>query len=287
MYQLIDFGDGLKLESLSGHTIVRPSPAAELSRRALRDRWSTYRSIYELPRKAWTHNRPWPADLMIDCGNFRMPVHPTPFGHIGVFPEQFENWKWLQQRRPTPPVGNARPLALNLFAYTGASTIALALAGYDVVHVDAAKPNVAAAKQSVDANGLAGVSIRYMVDDAAKFTAREVRRERKYGTIVLDPPAYGHTPKGKTWRIERDLWPLLENCLRLVDPAGFRLLVTGHSPQVVAGDVIKYFQQASLTKRFSVAFDSGRSVLKDLSGRSLDAGFFVRVEAPGSIQAQA
>jgi len=170
-------------------------------------------------------------------------------------------------------------MALNLFAYTGASTIALALAGYDVVHVDAAKPNVSAAKDAVDANGLAAATIRYMVDDAAKFTARELRRKRKYQNIVLDPPAYGHTPKGKTWRIERDVWPLLENCLRLVDPDGFRLLITGHSPQVVAADVIHFLRRASIIKQRSVQFDSGRSTLNDLSGRSLDAGFYVRVEA--------
>ena len=208
-----------------------------------------------------------------------MPVRPTPFGHIGVFPEQFDNWNWIQASQPPRDRRETRPMALNLFAYTGASTIALALAGYDVVHVDAAKPNVSAAKDAVDANGLAAATIRYMVDDAAKFTARELRRKRKYQNIVLDPPAYGHTPKGKTWRIERDVWPLLENCLRLVDPDGFRLLITGHSPQVVAADVIHFLRRASIIKQRSVQFDSGRSTLNDLSGRSLDAGFYVRVEA--------
>ncbi|TWU40869.1 class I SAM-dependent methyltransferase [Novipirellula artificiosorum] len=281
MYQLIDFGAGRKLESLSGYTIERPSPAAENVRRLQPRRWDNVDSVYDSSRKQWIHRSPWQEGLNIDCGDFRMPVRPTPFGHIGVFPEQSGNWRWLSLK-PVSWKGPERPLALNLFAYTGASTIALSSARYDVVHVDAAKPNVAAAKEAARFNGLQAAPIRYLVDDARALVAREVRRQRQYHTLVLDPPAYGHTPKGKTWRLERDLWPLIDNCLHLIDPACFRLLVTGHSPQVAERDVIDHLRKSdrlrSVFRRDALVTTAERSTLSDSAGRHLDAGFYVRVE---------
>lgn len=174
--------------------------------------------------------------------------------------------------------------ALNLFAYTGASTIALARAGYSVAHVDAAKPNVQAARLAAETNDLSGASIRYLVDDAAKFAAREVRRQRKYQTILMDPPAYGHSPKGKAWRLERDLWPLLNDCLKLLDKDSFRLLITGHSPEVGQQEILQFLRQNEFLKPFlgssRLNIESGRSQLRDEEDRSLDAGFFVRVQMP-------
>ncbi len=206
-----------------------------------------------------------------------MPVRPTPFGHIGLFPEQADNWRWLQQPVACDP---DQRTALHLFAYTGAGTMSLAASGYSVAHVDAAKPNVQAAKAAAAINGFADRPIRYLVDDAAKFAAREVRRGRRYQTIVLDPPAYGHGPAGRAWRIERDLWPLLENCLRLAEPGSFRMLITGHSPEVDADDVRGFLSETELlpnSGRACMRIDSGRSELKDQADRRLDAGFFVRV----------
>ncbi|MFG0262645.1 MAG: class I SAM-dependent methyltransferase [Novipirellula sp. JB048] len=276
-YQLIDFGEGRKLESLSGHLISRPSPAALGHRRHQPKRWREADSVYHADKKRWSHAADWPAALSVDCGRFRMPVRPTPFGHIGLFPEQVENWAWLSAE-PAAPTAQA----LNLFAYTGASTMALASAGFEVVHLDAAKPNVSAAKMAAEFNELSDATIRYMVDDAAKFAARERRRQRRYHTIVMDPPAYGHSPTGKTWRLERDLWPLLDDCFELLEPAGFRILITGHSPQVEAADVIGYLVRDKRLKRADQAgrlrYRSGRSTLRDEAGRSLDAGFYVRVE---------
>ena len=312
-YQLIDFGDGRKLESLAGHLVDRPSPAAEGNPKLHPARWSDADSIFAPPpatpgqaKRRWVHRRAWPPSLVIDCGRFhrevshrtgrhgsenfaeavafRMPVRPTPSGHIGLFPEQADNWRWLMSTSPPSSrrtAGNAGD-ALNLFAYTGASTLALIAAGFRVAHVDAAKPNVQATRRAAQVNGWSDAPIRYLVDDAATFAAREVRRGRRYHTIVLDPPAYGHTPKGKAWRLERDLWPLLENCTRLLDPANFRLLITGHSPQVDQHDVAEFLRvplgTSSEPKRHPATHtELGRSQLIDSAGRALDAGFFVRV----------
>lgn len=280
-YQLIDFGMGRKLESLSGYVIERPSPAAV--DKPVRDpsRWRHAKAAYDNHQREWEQRFPWPAELLIDCGAFQMPVRPTPYGHIGLFPEQQENWRWLGT--PANELSEARA-ALNLFGYTGASTVALAQAGYSVAHVDAAKPNVQAARQAAKCNELSDAPIRYLVDDAAKFAARETRRQRKYQTILLDPPAYGHSPKGRAWRLERDLWPLLNDCLQLLEQDSFRLLVTGHSPEIGQHEVLEFLRQTAFLKPFQgssrLIIDSGRSQLKDERGRSLDAGFFVRVQTP-------
>lgn len=160
--------------------------------------------------------------------------------------------------------------------------MALVSAGFRVAHVDAAKPNVDAARSAANLNGWTDPPIRFLVDDAAKFAAREVRRGRNYHTIVLDPPAYGHSPKGKAWRLERDLWPLLESCFQLLDAGDFRLLVTGHSQEVRRQDVVRYLQHSEFLRHrkddAGLLLDSGRSQLVDATGRLLDAGFYVRVE---------
>ncbi len=274
-YRLIDFGGGRKLELLSGRLIDRPSPAAENFGRMRPQQWDDAESYYDAKSKRWLHRSPWPESLQLHCGGFKMPARPTPFGHIGLFPEQAANWAWLQS-----PVTGSDLRALNLFAYTGASTMALVSAGFAVAHVDAAKSNVAAARQAAKINQWIDRPIRYLVDDAAKFAAREVRRARRYHTIVLDPPAYGHGPEGNAWRLQRDLWPLLEDCLRLTGDADFRILVTGHSPQVGSEDVEQFFRNTGLlptAARNALRITSGRSQLIDDFDRPLDAGFFVRV----------
>ncbi|MGB7345438.1 MAG: class I SAM-dependent methyltransferase [Pirellulaceae bacterium] len=280
-YRLIDFGDGRKLESVAGRLIDRVSPAAETARPQSRELWQQAVSRFCSNTKKWIHREPWPDDLVVNCDGFVMPVRPTPFGHIGLFPEQFENWRWLRSHRGDD-VAATQKSALNLFGYTGASSMALASVGYQVAHVDAAKPNVQSAGDAAKRNGWADYPIRYLVDDAAKFVAREVRRNKRYDTIVLDPPAYGHSPKGKAWRLERDLWPLLENCISLVDPTDFRMLITGHSPDVNSTDVVDFVGRRLKGFRSSQTdgrrIESGRSQLVDRTLRKLDAGFYVRIE---------
>ncbi len=274
-YELIDFGDGRKLESLGGYVIDRPSPAATDTVRSRAADWCRADARFDDAERRWRMRRPWPEPLAVDCGKFTMPVRPTPFGHIGLFPEQRDNWQWLSSGMAQTGDG-----ALNLFAYTGASTLAMVTAGYAVAHVDAAKPNVTAAGEAAHQNGWAEPPIRFLVDDAAKFVSRERRRGRVYHTIALDPPAYGHGPQGRSWRIERDLWPLLEDVIELLPKHRFRLLVTGHSPQVDHRDVVRYLKQHPwLGSIFSgLHVTARRSQLTDSSGRQLDTGFVVRVE---------
>jgi 23S rRNA (cytosine1962-C5)-methyltransferase len=316
-YSLLDFGDGRKLESFAGYVVDRPCPAAEGIARAWPNRWQHSDARFDLATRRWQFRQPWPSQLTIDCASFSMPVQPTPFGHVGLFPEQDENWRWLTRigrqlvadPRVTAEVacsqqaganleeslpsldstGRARVWSLNLFGYTGASTMAMVAAGLAVTHVDAARPSVQACRQAATANGWGESVIRYMVEDAAKFVGREVRRGRRYAMVVLDPPTYGHSPNGRAWRLERDLWPLLDDCLQLLGDARepFGLLVTGHSPIVGQDDVSEFLRThrklQAVQRDSGLNLLSGRSKLLDSKGRQLDAGFYVRLwSLPGT-----
>ncbi|MDA8697183.1 S41 family peptidase [Rhodopirellula sp.] len=251
-YQLVDFGRGRKLEDLGGYRVDRPSPAAIGMTQKLPGVWQEADAFYDTERQSWTFRNPWPNALQLDCGGFWMPVQPTPYGHIGLFPEQASNWSWIRKRvtawlgtdfERSSSMGTSTSAAktvsntkrqgacamstlqsslqqddqafwgLNLFGYTGASSLAMVSAGLSVAHVDAAKPNVQSCKLAAECNGWGDAPVRYLVDDALKFSQREVRRGRRYQMVVLDPPAYGHSPAGKAWRLERDLWPLLDACV--------------------------------------------------------------------------
>lgn len=289
-YQLIDFGDGRKLESLAGYVVDRPSPAAEgFLPTANRRMWLDADARYDSDQRIWEIRKPWPESISLEFGRVRLPFRATPFGHIGCFPEQLPNWRWLGEtiaKLTDERLSAPRPLeCLNLFAHTGGSTLALAARDAAVTHVDAAKPSVTAARQIAAENRLGEAKVRYLVEDAASYVAREVRRVRKYDLIVLDPPGYGHGPSGKTWRISRDLWPLLDDCLRLLPTFGAAMLVTGHSETPDQNEVADYLRQritgagqtielATMANRLRIA--TGRSELIDLAGRRLDAGYFVR-----------
>ncbi|MBB3208461.1 23S rRNA (cytosine1962-C5)-methyltransferase [Rhodopirellula rubra] len=314
-YQLLDFGNGRKLESLAGRLVDRPCPAADHAVPHDPSLWRDADSHFDLDTRTWTHRTPWPEQLHVEILTsnktrepegapanienevlLRVPAQPTPFGHIGIFPEQIGNWRWLHRTAPTAelPARAKQKQALNLFAYTGASTITMARDGMKVAHVDAAKPNVEAAKRVAAANDLHDAPIRYLVDDATAFVQREIRRGNRYHTVVLDPPAYGHGPKSKraprspgkrparqaqAWRIQRDLPDLLDNCFELISGKTFRILVTGHSAEMDQSDVRQWMRKKlanSRLGRMQPQFKTGRMTLTDRSGRKLDAGFYVR-----------
>lgn len=289
-YELIDFGNGRKLESLAGYLVNRPSPAASSAAPKLSRLWSKVDAYFDDAKHVWKFHNSWPQDLSVSGGSFRLPLRATPFGHIGAFPEQRPHWNWLAstvasiaEKLPktvsTGAESTAAIKALNLFAHTGGSTLAMAAAGAHVTHVDAAKPNVLAAREAARASDLGEAPIRYIIDDAMKFTAREVRRKRDYNVVVLDPPAYGHSPDGKAWRIERDLWPLLDLTLELFKPGPGAILFTGHTDGIEHYDIRDYLKQHARLHfaKPSLRFDCGRSQLSDRSGRTLDAGYYVRV----------
>jgi 23S rRNA (cytosine1962-C5)-methyltransferase len=229
-YQLLDFGQGRKLERFGTYVLDRPAPAAEgpLPARSPADWQKAHarfeRTSAESGRWIWKEHPRQPWTVTHDAITFQL--KPTEFGHLGVFPEQVENWDWISRRvRQTE-----RALrVLNLFAYTGGSTLTAAAAGAEVTHVDAARNVVAWARRNAELSGLHDAPIRWIVEDAPTFVARELRRGNRYDAVILDPPSYGHGPKGRPWKLTSDLAALLKVCAEIVENSPAMLLLTCHT----------------------------------------------------------
>jgi 23S rRNA (cytosine1962-C5)-methyltransferase len=286
-YRLVDFGDGRKLEEFNGVLLDRPCPAAENSSRSRDANWDRAKRISKSGKQQKAARFPdW--TLPVDEIGMKLGLRLTPFGHVGVFPEQLSNWRWLQQQVQRLASGRDALQCLNLFAYTGGSTLALALAGQSVaadvqvVHVDAAQPTVKWASENAELSGLQSAPIRWIVEDASKFAQREVRRRRQYQVIVLDPPTFGHGPSGRRRDMRLELQELVANCCQLLDPGGGCILLTGHSTlpsdidceQLLTSHLEHAGQKISNVER-------GRSVLISQHAGELDAGYLIRTICAG------
>ena len=271
MYELVDFGDGRKLERIAGRLIDRPCPAADGFERSL-NRWPEADAVFELTkghRGIWRHTHLWQ-----DAWPYREPfgvfdLALTPFGHIGVFPEQRDNWNWLLSNSASV-VGLK---LLNLFAYSGGSTLAAARAGASVTHVDSARNIVNRARSNAARSGLADRPVRWIAEDALRFVEREIRRGNSYDGVILDPPTYGHgVSKGQLWNIDEDLPRLLALLADLI-PRCRLMLCTCHSP-----GISKSVLKRMLAARFQVPKNSeaGKMSLCTADDRRLPAGVFVR-----------
>ena len=217
----------------------------------------------------------WESDeLTLPVGDlgFSMKLSPLPSGQIGVFPEQWDNWQWIARQTSR----TEKPLkVLNLFAYTGGSTLAAAVGGAQVTHVDAAKSMVTRARENAELSGLAEAPIRWIVEDALKFCEREVKRGNQYDAVILDPPSYGHGPKGEEWSINRDLLPLLELCGALTAERRRFVLCTCHSPGIGPGELSAYLSEG-LFGHCGQPPDSGELFLRSSDGRHLHSGVYAR-----------
>lgn len=287
-YQLIDFGavpgrGGRKLERFGSLTVDRPCPAAD---KPIGDSsaWLEADARYNGAKVGdgkWTPKQlaDGPAiSVPIDKNaTFQMQLELTPAGQVGLFPEQYANWRWIAQQ-----VGRStRTLrVLNLFGYTGGSTLAAALgpriaAGAEVTHVDASKPSVALARRNAELSGLAEAPVRWIVEDAVKYCRREVKRGSRYDAVVLDPPSYGHGPKGEEWKLERDLPGLLDLVAELVERSPVFLLATCHTPGVGPAELSAYLSDA-IVGHCGQPPASGRLWLKTDDGRRLESGVYAR-----------
>lgn len=266
-YELLDFGEGRKLERLGGHIVDRPSPAAELIKLGDRALWSQAVARYDRDTARWQGDVPSDWTARHEQATFQL--RATEFGHVGLFAEQAANWDWI-----TAQVRAAgRPLkVLNLFAYTGGSTLAAAAAGAEVVHIDAARNVVQWARRNAELSHLANRPVRWIAEEASKFVDREVRRGNQYDAVILDPPSYGHGPKGEPWKIDTDLPRLLTDLARLTASRTAFVLLTCHSPG---------YEAAMLSQLLRTAFGAGEVSAGELAlttraGRCLSSGHFAR-----------
>jgi 23S rRNA (cytosine1962-C5)-methyltransferase len=273
-YVLLDAGGGERLEQWGPYRLRRPDPRATGVRAQPAAEWDRVDARFhgEAGRGRWERiGGAVPERWTIDHGGVILIVKLAPFKHTGVFPEQAEQWRWMT--RAAAAKAPARPLEiLNLFAYTGGATVALAKAGHKVTHVDASKPALAWARENAAANGLAADAVRWIQDDAATFVRREIKRGRTYDAALMDPPAFGHTPRGAIWRIDDQLEPLVADVLSLMpDPVFF--LINHYAREADAGELAR-----AITPHLPSASQPEHGVLrlKTAAGRSLDTGVYAR-----------
>ena len=232
-YGLIDSGHGRKLERYGPHRFIRPEPqalwapaqanwdaAGEFVPGSDEDGGGQWRFDHPLPHAGWTGQ--WEE--------VRFTMQPTPFRHLSFFPDMAPVWSWMRGQL----AGLEAPSAMNLFGYTGVGTLALAAKGAAVTHVDASKKSVEAARANAALSGMADRPIRWIIDDALKFAAREVRRGKRYDGIILDPPKYGRGPEGEVWKLEEGLPPLIAECRKLLDADSRFLFLTVYAVRMSA-----------------------------------------------------
>lgn len=224
-YQIIDAGNGEKLEKWGNIILRRPDPQA-IWESTPGETWNRVDAHYIRSNKGggyWQYHTKVPEQWHIKYKELTFKVSPTNFKHTGIFPEQAVNWNFYINKIKA----SKRPVkVLNLFAYTGAATMACAFAGAEeVVHVDAAKGMVEWAKENRNLSRLEGKKIRFIVDDCVKFVKREARRGRKYDAIIMDPPSYGRGPGGEIWKFEENITILIKECLSILseDPLFFTI----------------------------------------------------------------
>ena len=276
-YQLLDFGEGRKLERFGSLILDRPCPAAERSAQANAAQWDRADGRFDRSdgkRGEWTSSGNLPPQWTIHHGSITLELRPTEFGHLGVFPEQATNWDWIAERLKN---AGRPPEVLNLFAYTGGSTLAAAAAGAKVVHVDSAKNTVARARRNAELSGLAGAPIRWIADDAVKFVRRELRRGNGYDAVILDPPSYGHGARSEVWRLAKHLPLLLEMCGRLTAGRRRFILLTCHTPGFDAVRLREIMADA-LDDSTPGKLSGGELSIAAATGRVLPCGVAVRWE---------
>ena len=235
-YELLDTSDGERLERWGKYILIRPDPQVIWKGKRAHKLWQRADGIYRRSSKgggAWVKNDV-PEKWEIGYGALTFNLKPMGFKHTGLFPEQAANWDWFSGLIKERVAQGKKVKVLNLFAYTGGATAAAALAGAEVVHVDASKGMVLQAKENLASSGLADAPVRYIVDDCRKFVEREIRRGNKYDGIIMDPPSYGRGPGGEVWKLEDAVCDFVSLCEKLVSDDPLFMLInsytTGLSP---------------------------------------------------------
>ena len=275
-YELLDSGNLKKLERFGEFRFIRPEPQAMWQPRLDADAWVAD-GVFRPDKNetdnsdsgGWQLSKNLPDSWQMRYQDLRFLARPTPFRHLGFFPEQAAHWNWCAEKiQYFQQKHDRRPRILNLFAYSGLASLHAAAAGAEVTHVDASKKAIAQAFENRDVCGLQDAPIRFITDDASGFVARELRRQRTYDGIIMDPPKYGRGPKGETWRIEDDLRPLLQQATDLLSHEAVFLLLTIYA--IRASSLAAHYALEDTLKDRHGQIDSGELAIEEsaLNGQS-------------------
>jgi 23S rRNA (cytosine1962-C5)-methyltransferase len=279
-YELLDWGDGRKFERFGQRKLIRPCPAAEKTKSRLNqwvaDAEFVLRGDASASRRGVWRSRqsdlePW----TVKSDALTLTLKLTPFGHVGVFPEHVDHWRWALGSR-----GDLHgQRILHLFAYTGTFSLLLASRGATVTHVDASASAVRWARQNAKQSGAEQLPIRWIVEDAMRFVRRECNRGANYDGFVLDPPTFGRGPRNEMWRIDRDLEPLLDGLKTISSPTVQTIVLSSHTPETTSGELASH-----LSRRWTDLdlehLEAANLYQFDSFDRRLSAGTFARWKSP-------
>jgi 23S rRNA (cytosine1962-C5)-methyltransferase len=320
-YELIDSGDGEKLERFGGVVLRRPDPQAMWSKTD-EESWKNANGYFirEGREGRWNFIKDTPERWTINFSNLVFNIRPSSFKHTGIFPEQAPNWEWTRELIKnkkekidkkttseatmisvvlgTPGIqvqnsglgfpqarmtegneednaGHKEVTVLNLFGYTGGASVACAQAGAKVCHVDASKSSISLAKENAESSKIPETSIRWILDDAKAFVAKEIRRGNKYDGIIMDPPAFGRGPDGDVWQIEDDFVKFVDECKKLLSDKPLFFLVNGYASGY--SQLAYYYSVKDLVEKFGGEVESGELTIRETkSGKLLPCGIFAR-----------
>ena len=268
-YELLDSGNLQKFERFGRHCFIRPEPQAMWQPRLGEDDWVAD-GVF-IPGKneqddgeggGWQLSSGVPPSWQLGYQSLRFLARPTPFRHLGFFPEQAAHWDWCAAAIKVFIQTHKRPpRILNLFAYSGLASLHAAAAGAEVTHLDASKKAVAQAFENRDLCGMQSSPIRFITDDATGFVDRELRRQKSYDGIILDPPKYGRGPKGELWRIEDDLTPLLQKCRQLLSEDALFMVLTIYA--IRASSLAAHYALADLFDNQGGCLESGELAIQE------------------------
>lgn len=302
-YELLDSGNGEKLERYGQYVLRRPDPQALWNKNLSIDMWKNADATFfqDSERKGWKKNsstklgtsKEMQNEWQIAFDDLKFNIKPTAFKHTGVFPEQEPNWKWLKKNieyslsgqgisnmdKQKNDIQNSkfdiRPKILNLFGYTGGATLAALSAGAEVTHVDGSKSAVTWAKENAEISDLDKKPVRWIIDDARKFVMREMKRGVKYDGIIMDPPSFGRGGKGEIWKIETDFLLLLEDCQKILSEKPVLFLINGYASGY--SSVAYYNSLKPIMEKFGGNIEAGELTIEETnSGRLLPCGIFAR-----------
>jgi 23S rRNA (cytosine1962-C5)-methyltransferase len=283
-YELLDAGAGRKLERFGSITLIRPEPQARWEPSLPQKSWDAAHGYFvqhnRSKRGEWKFSQPVPPRWEMRRKNLAFWVQPTDSDHLGVFPDQASHWDWLTSLMES---AGTPPRVLSLFGYTGLATLSAAATGAHVTHVDASRQAVKWARENQSLSQLTDRPIRWIVDDAQAFVAREIRRGRTYDGLILDPPRFGRGPKGEIWKVEESLPALLRQCRRLLSPNPLFVLLNTYTTVLTRGQTGREALQLEsflkeMLSNYSARLTSGELVFIDPSGQQISNSVYTRAE---------
>jgi 23S rRNA (cytosine1962-C5)-methyltransferase len=276
-YALLDCGAGRKLERFGSIIVDRPEPQALWRAKLPKSEWSKAHAVFSASgeddeKGKWRVDKPVPDAWPVKIDGVTMLCKLAGLWHLGLFPEQYPHWQWMLER--IAAVKGETPRVLNLFGYTGAASLIAAKAGAEVTHVDASKKAIQWGKENQSASKLDQAKVRWLLDDAAKFVARDVRRGKTYHVILVDPPKFGRGPEGEVWDLFKNLPDLLGDVAKMLAPKDAAMVLTVYAIRASALAFDQLLRDALNGK--GGAFDTGELAIRSQSGPLVPTSLFVR-----------